>query len=112
MKEDVYQKYGPDEDVEQREKAMETAMPSAEQIWEKFTRLQESVNSKHPDAPSAKHPVNLDLRAVRAARKIWQKMRNPYIAIDDLSHPNNWSKLDLIMIAGAIQSEVDIPLTK
>lgn len=103
MKEDVYQKYSPDEDVVARDKGMEDAMPTAEYVFERFQRNKE----RFANAPVGK--LNLDLRALKAARRIWQLMRNPYIATNDASHPNNWTEHQLLTMAGAIQAELGIP---
>ena len=110
MKEDIYQKYGfGDPAIEEREKAMEAAMPSAESILEKINAEQERIIRELPNCPAAKHPINVKLEALQAARGIWQQMRNPYIAIDDPSHPNNWTKYELLTMAGIIQSALGIP---
>lgn len=83
MKEEVYQVYSyGDASVPTRDLAMEETMPTNE------TLLQ-----SRPD---------VDPKALNTARKIWQRIRNPAVATNDASHPNNWTRFQLITIAKMI----------
>lgn len=93
-----------DPEVFARDEAMENAMPSAVDIYEKFQAQKARVK------PTTLNQLNVDFRCLQAARNVWQVTRNPYIAINDVSHPNNWTSHTLLKMAGVIQNAMGIPL--
>lgn len=92
-----------------QEKAMESAMPSAQDIFDNFNKLQKRIQHKSPNSPAAENPQIIDLKSLIAARRIWQSLRNPHTTSNDPDHPNNWTQRNLLSIAGIIQSSLDIP---
>jgi len=111
MKEEVYLCYSEgDPTIKMRDDAMEAAMPTAEAILAHFNDGIDYLRKHCPTSRSVQEAYHLDLNALKASREIWQQMRNPYIATNDVSHPNNWTKYQLLTLASIIQLKLGIPI--
>lgn len=111
MKEEVYLCYSEgDPTIKMRDDAMEVAMPTAEAILAHFNEGIDYLRKHCPTSRSVKEAYHLDLNALKAAREIWKHMRNPYVATNDASHPNNWTRHQLLALAGIIQTNLGIPV--
>ncbi len=65
---------------------------------------------KHPCAPAAKMAY-LDIRAAKAAYRIWEIMNNypiSNLAGDDFTHPSKWDEHTLLMFVSAIMQEYEV----
>ena len=88
MKEEVYQVYSQgDPNIAIHEKGMDERMLDNTYILFRSPDIQ---------------PDDLTL-----ARTIWQKIRNPRVVSNDLSHPNNWTAYDLKRLAREIRAHYE-----
>ena len=84
-------------------------MPTPEAMVKVFNEGVDYWRKTRPDAPVAKTSY-MDIRAAKAAYRIWEIMNNypvGNLAGEDFTHPSKWDDHTLLMFTGAIMNEYE-----